>query len=150
VVTVTLNWISPGGSITGFIVEAGSTPGAANLLNTMTGGATYTWSNAASGTSYIRVRATGPCGTGPASNEVTATVSGGAPPPNVCGPTTAPCGQATARCNDGTYSCSQNRSGTCSSHGGVACWICPGRLCTGDLPPLTHGFFSAEATQCGL
>lgn len=37
----------------------------------------------------------------------------------------------TARCNDGTYSCSQNRSGTCSSHGGVACWVCPGPLCGG-------------------
>lgn len=44
-------------------------------------------------------------------------------------PTSAPCGRPTARCNDGTYSCSQNRSGTCSQHGGVACWICPGPLC---------------------
>jgi len=44
-------------------------------------------------------------------------------------PSTAPCGRPTARCNDGTYSCSQNRSGTCSSHDGVACWICPGALC---------------------
>ena len=52
------------------------------------------------------------------------------PAPNQCtGPISAACGAATARCNDGTYSCSQNRSGTCSSHGGVACWICPGLLC---------------------
>jgi hypothetical protein len=54
------------------------------------------------------------------------------PPPTggTCtGPINAPCGRATARCRDGTYSCSQNRSGTCSSHGGVACWICPGLLC---------------------
>jgi hypothetical protein len=36
---------------------------------------------------------------------------------------------ATARCNDSSWSCSQNRSGTCSSHGGVACWTCPGPLC---------------------
>lgn len=35
----------------------------------------------------------------------------------------------TAQCNDGTYSCSQNRSGTCSSHGGVSCYVCPGPLC---------------------
>jgi hypothetical protein len=48
-----------------------------------------------------------------------------------CGPTSASCGAATAKCNDGTYSCSQTRSGTCSSHGGVACWICPGTLCDG-------------------
>ena len=34
-------------------------------------------------------------------------------------------------CNDGWYSSSQNRSGTCSTHGGVRCWICPGTLCNG-------------------
>lgn len=30
---------------------------------------------------------------------------------------------ATAQCNDGTYSMSQNRQGTCSSHGGVRQWL---------------------------
>ncbi len=30
---------------------------------------------------------------------------------------------ATAKCKDGTYSKSQHRSGTCSSHGGVAEWL---------------------------
>ena len=35
----------------------------------------------------------------------------------------------TALCRDDTYSCSQNRSGTCSSHGGVQCYVCPGPLC---------------------
>ncbi|MET8874936.1 DUF3761 domain-containing protein [Nocardia sp. NPDC004604] len=30
---------------------------------------------------------------------------------------------ATARCKDGTYSYSQNRSGTCSHHGGVSAWL---------------------------
>jgi hypothetical protein len=35
----------------------------------------------------------------------------------------------TAKCNDGTYSCSQNRSGTCSTHSGVSCYVCPGPLC---------------------
>jgi hypothetical protein len=30
---------------------------------------------------------------------------------------------ATAQCRDGTYSFSQNRSGTCSHHGGVASWL---------------------------
>ncbi|HEX4437703.1 MAG TPA: DUF3761 domain-containing protein [Solirubrobacteraceae bacterium] len=34
----------------------------------------------------------------------------------------APAG-ATAECEDGTYSFSEHRSGTCSSHGGVATWI---------------------------
>jgi len=51
------------------------------------------------------------------------------PPPPGCGPQNAPCGAATAVCNDGTLSCSKNRSGTCSHHGGVKCWICPGPLC---------------------
>jgi hypothetical protein len=30
---------------------------------------------------------------------------------------------ATALCNDGTYSFSRHRRGTCSRHGGVACWL---------------------------
>ncbi len=33
-----------------------------------------------------------------------------------------PFGMPTARCNDGTLSYSDNRSGTCSSHGGVDLW----------------------------
>lgn len=36
---------------------------------------------------------------------------------------------ATARCKDRTWSKSQNRSGTCSHHKGVAYWVCPGKLC---------------------
>jgi hypothetical protein len=34
---------------------------------------------------------------------------------------------ATAKCKDGTYSKSQHRSGTCSSHGGVAEWLTPAK-----------------------
>jgi len=37
-------------------------------------------------------------------------------------PSSNPSG-ATAQCNDGTYSYSQNHSGTCSHHGGVASWL---------------------------
>lgn len=44
-------------------------------------------------------------------------------------PGSVDCGTPTAKCNDGSYSCSQNRQGTCSSHNGVACWVCPGPLC---------------------
>ena len=36
---------------------------------------------------------------------------------------------ATAICDDGWASESKNRPGTCSSHGGVKCWVCPGPLC---------------------
>ena len=44
----------------------------------------------------------------------------------VCKPEESPSGPpegATARCGDGTYSFSESRSGTCSSHGGVAEWL---------------------------
>jgi hypothetical protein len=46
-------------------------------------------------------------------------------------PSSASCGKPSAVCNDDTLSCSANRSGTCSSHSGVKCWLCPGGLCTG-------------------
>jgi fibronectin type III domain protein len=38
-------------------------------------------------------------------------------------------GNATALCNDGARSCSTSNSGTCSSHSGVYCYVCPGGLC---------------------
>jgi hypothetical protein len=44
----------------------------------------------------------------------------------VCKPEESPSGPpagATAECTDGTYSFSESRSGTCSSHGGVAVWL---------------------------
>jgi len=43
----------------------------------------------------------------------------------------------TAVCKDGAFSCSQNRQGTCSSHGGVQCWVCPGKLCSGLTAPVS-------------
>lgn len=46
-------------------------------------------------------------------------------------PSSASCGTPTAVCDNGQLSCSQNRSGTCSSNGGVRCWLCPGKLCNG-------------------
>ena len=57
------------------------------------------------------------------------------PPPSVGSssctgvPSRADCGVPTAQCRNGQWSCSQNRSGTCSSNGGVSCWVCPGALC---------------------
>jgi uncharacterized protein (DUF2147 family) len=44
----------------------------------------------------------------------------------VCSPEESSSGPptgATAECEDGTYSFSEHRSGTCSSHGGVAKWL---------------------------
>ena len=54
---------------------------------------------------------------------------------NTCSrPAGAPA-NATAVCTDGAYSMSQNRQGTCSTHGGVRCWICPGVLCSALTTP---------------
>jgi hypothetical protein len=57
-------------------------------------------------------------------------------------PSSAPCGSPSAVCNDNTLSCSNNRTGTCSTHNGVKCWLCPGRLCNGltstELPELHY------------
>ena len=46
----------------------------------------------------------------------------------------------TAVCADGAFSCSGSRPGTCSTHGGVRCWVCPGALCNGFAitPPLDY------------
>jgi hypothetical protein len=70
------------------------------------------------------------------------------PPPTngVCSPAQVPSNAqcigngvppVTAICNDGAFSCSTNNSGTCSSHNGVRCFICPGVLCpTGSTSPV--------------
>ena len=57
-------------------------------------------------------------------------------------PSSASCGRPSAVCNDNTLSCSGNRSGTCSSHTGVKCWLCPGTLCNG----IVGGASSTSAT----
>jgi hypothetical protein len=44
-------------------------------------------------------------------------------------------GTPTARCDDGAWSCSTTASGTCSSHGGISCRVCPGPLCTTGTTP---------------
>ncbi len=57
------------------------------------------------------------CGAGSYTN-----VNGDCIPGPVYSSSGVPAG-ASARCRDGTYSFSQNRQGTCSHHGGVACWL---------------------------
>src|SRR5688572_2257822 len=57
----------------------------------------------------------------------------GAPAIVICINTNAP-GTPTALCADGAWSCSTTASGTCSSHGGIACRVCPGPLCTVSTP----------------
>jgi beta-lactamase superfamily II metal-dependent hydrolase len=71
----------------------------------------------------------------------TVTISQGGLPSDACPATPVPPAGATARCRDGVWSFSQNRSGTCSTHLGVACWVCPGVLCSAGATavPLTDG-----------
>jgi titin len=87
--TITLTWVAPtsGDPATSYLVEAGSSPGAANLASFDTGNAAtaLTATDVPPGTYYVRVRARNSSGTSAPSNEVVLTVVGGG---------TAPCGVA--------------------------------------------------------
>jgi hypothetical protein len=75
--TVRLSWLPPGasGTITGHIIEAGSSSGASNLLalNTRNNAGTYS-ATVPSGVYYVRVRAVTDCGVSVPSNEIVVTV----------------------------------------------------------------------------
>jgi hypothetical protein len=75
---VLLSWQPPAaGDVSSYVVEAGSAPGLANLAVLPVGdGQTSLAVNAPDGRYYVRVKATGACGTGPASNEVVVNVPG--------------------------------------------------------------------------
>jgi glucose/arabinose dehydrogenase len=82
--TVVLSWNASAGAAS-YRLEAGSSPGAANLLNSDVGGVTTLRAVAAAGTYYVRVRAVNAVGTSAASNQVTVATSGtgvcATPPP---------------------------------------------------------------------
>ena len=71
--SVTLQWVGVSDAVTGYVVEAGSSPSTSNSLITTTSATSFR-GNAAAGTYYVRIRALNACGAGPASNEVTVTV----------------------------------------------------------------------------
>lgn len=90
---VTLSWQAPatGGAAGGYVVEAGSAPGLANLaVLPLPGGATSFAIDAPNGRYHVRVRATNTCGPGPASNEVIVDV------PGTCAAPAAPTGLTSA------------------------------------------------------
>lgn len=79
--TVTFAWLAAPGSPTSYILQAGSSPGSSSLGAINVGNATsYTASGVPNGTYYARIVASNACGSGPASNEVTALVGGTAGP----------------------------------------------------------------------
>jgi hypothetical protein len=94
--TVALTWLQPTSAdpATSYVVEVGSSAGAANLASFDTGSSatTLTVTAVPSGTYYVRVRAKNSAGTSAPSNEVVLTVGGGAPcssPPGAPGGLTA-------------------------------------------------------------
>ena len=71
---VSLSWIASG-TITGIVLEAGSTPGASNAAVVVLGASARAFSsNAPPGIYYLRVRATNTCGSSGGSNELAITV----------------------------------------------------------------------------
>jgi predicted phage tail protein len=88
--TLTLQWNAVAGALS-YSIEAGSTPGATNIIVFNTGSAATSFTGAApNGTYYIRVRVTTACGASAPSNEVTVTIGGPAPPPPPPPPPPAP------------------------------------------------------------
>jgi hypothetical protein len=78
---VTLGWIAPttGGAPTGYLIEAGSSTGLANLASFPTGttATSFATGGVPAGTYIVRVKATNAAGTSAPSNESTLVVGGG-------------------------------------------------------------------------
>jgi predicted phage tail protein len=90
--TVTLFWTAPTAStVTSYILEAGAQPGGDELANADVGPATtFTATNVAPGTYYVRVRARLNNRVTDASNEIVVAVAAAAPPCGCGGAITAP------------------------------------------------------------
>ena len=125
--SVTLQWSVSNATNVSINNGVGSVAGSGQITVTPLGNTNYTLTASNSGGSTNR------------SVSVSTTV-----PSGFCAANTAPTG-TTAVCNDGTFSQSQNRSGTCSQHKGVQCWICPGALCNGLPVPVMP---EAASGQC--
>jgi len=71
--TVTLSW-PPSAGATGYVIEAGSATGQANLATLPVGTNRLDVGGVPSGNYHVRVRATNACGVGAASEEVVVNV----------------------------------------------------------------------------
>ncbi|MGE0360598.1 MAG: reprolysin-like metallopeptidase [Vicinamibacterales bacterium] len=79
--TVSLTWLAPTtGTPTGYVLQAGTAPGAANLFNGAVGLTTAIAAPLPAGVYYARVFAQNAGGVGPASSEATFTIAAPAPP----------------------------------------------------------------------
>ncbi len=74
--TVSLSWTPPAGAITGYVLEAGSAPGLANLVGGLALGPTpsFATTNVPPGTYYVRVRTANGTLVSAPSNEIVVTV----------------------------------------------------------------------------
>lgn len=81
---VSLNWLPPlSGTVTAYLLEAGTGPGLANLASFSVGTAPSLTTPAPNGAYYLRVRAMTPAGLSAPSNEILVTVSVGPPGPPI-------------------------------------------------------------------
>lgn len=74
--SVTLSWLPPveGGTVSGYELEAGSSPGAANLLRTGTASSPLSVANVPAGTYFVRLRSLGPGGRSAPTDDLAVTV----------------------------------------------------------------------------
>ena len=74
--TVSLSWTPPAGAITGYVLEAGSAPGLANIVAGLALGPTpsFATTNVPPGTYYVRVRAANGALVSAPSSEIVVTV----------------------------------------------------------------------------
>lgn len=72
---VTLTWTAPEAGVNGYVIEAGSVPGAADVVSMTLGAAPGLVVDAPPGTYHVGVRAITACGTGPRSGGVVVIVS---------------------------------------------------------------------------
>jgi len=114
--TVSLTWTGPAGVVSAYVLEAGTGPGLSNAANAVVGVApSYVATSVPAGVYFVRVRALGLDGVGPASNEVQVNVGGnglctqppGAPQlaqPNISGNSVALAWTAAGGCAVESYS----------------------------------------------
>ncbi len=110
--SVALTWTAPtsdgGSALTGYEIWRGSTSGTETLLTTVGTGTTYTDPTVSNGTTYLyQVAALNSVGSGPRSNELSATPQSGPPPPPPPPPTVTRLGGAVS-----TFGSASSSAGT--------------------------------------